>query len=432
MLVVLGLFIQVVSLVMILRQTGRRWIAYTGVLFVIFSVVYHGLSEIIQLVVPGENPFRWLLLRDSLERWVLIVSIAIFLFSFSYTRKLKQLACQSTGKMIPFYTPGIIKWQLILALTIPAYLICISGLSEGQLGYYWMAGLSNQFVLTGIIMTSFTLLAKIGTAYIVPVILVQGLMVGLIGSRSTVGLTTFAVLSLLGRYRISVSSRKIVISLLVVCLLIVAISAARYSVGRESFVLGDFYERAAALKSGFEALITGKPLDESLLDVFAYRLDGNSFGALVYQQLGNKPYAGLKPFWNNLAMIVPSFLNPLKLEQSVANRNEEAYMVMHYGLPPTEDYTPTTLDVLYCYYGTPVFFVIVIFLGWVFAVVDDWLLRSQGTFAFLVGVGLTICVIFVELGVSIYPNTFRGIFTLWIFLAVINDAKRYIHKSQNA
>jgi hypothetical protein len=431
MLVILGLFIQAASLVMILRQTGRRWIAHTGVLFVVLSVVYHGLSEIVQFVVPGENPFRWLLLRDALETWVLIVSVAIFLFSFSYTRKLKQLSSQSTGKMISSSTPGIIKWQLILALTIPAYLIRVSGLSEDQLGY-WMAGLSNQFVLTGIIITSFTLLAKIGTAYIVPVILIQGLMVGLIGSRSTVGLTTFAVLSLLGRYRIPVSLRKIVISLLIVCLLITAISAARYSVGRESFVSSDFHERAAALKSGFEALITAKPLDEAILELLAYRLDGNSFGALVYQQLGHKTYAGLRPFWNNLAMVVPSFLNPLKLEQSVANRNEEAYMVMHYDLPPTEDYTPTTLDVLYCYYGAPVFFVIVIFLGWLFAVVDNWLLRSQGTFAFLVGVGLTICVIFVELGVGIYPNTFRGILTLWLLLAVINEAKRYIHKRQNA
>jgi hypothetical protein len=431
MLVILGLFIQAISLVMILRQTGRNWIAHTGVLFVVLSVVYHGLSEIVQFVVPGENSFRWLLLRDALEIWVLIVSVAIFLFSFSYTRKLKQLSSQSTGKTIPSYTPGIIKWHLILALTIPAYLIKVSGLSEDQLGY-WMAGLSNQFVLTSIIMASFTLLAKIGTTYIVPVILIQGLMVGLIGSRSTVGLTTFAVLSLLGRYRISVSLRKIVISLLIVCLLITAISAARYSVGRESFVFGDFHERAAALKSGFEALITAEPLDEAILDLLAYRLDGNSFGALVYQQMGHKAYAGLRPFWNNLAMVVPSFLNPLKLEQSIANRNEEAYMVMHYDLPLMEDYTPTTLDVLYCYYGTPVFFVIVIFLGWLFAVVDNWLLQSQGAFAFLVGVGLTICVIFVELGVSVYPNTFRGILTLWLFLAVINEAKRYIHKRQNA
>jgi len=424
MVLILGLLIQIISLILVLRQTRSRWIAHTGVLFVIFCILYHGLTEIGNLVVSREGPFRWMVSDDDLEEWVLLVSFAIFLFSFIYSWKLKQLSSQNVAKMLPSYVPGIISWKLLMALTIPAYLVKTSGV---QLGY-WAAGLSNQFVIVSIILTSFTFLAEVGSAYVVPVIIVQALVVSLIGNRLTVGLTCIAVLSLLKRHQISITLRQIIFAVILVGLLSVVISTARVTVGREPFLCGDLRRRGTAMESGLMGVIEAAPLDESPLETFAFRLDGNCFGAFVHQRLAHTPCAGLRSFWNNVSMTVPRFLNPLKLERSAADINEETYMVIHYNLPPGLDYIHTTLGILYSYYGTTGLLITVIFMGWLFAIIDNWLLTNRSIFALLVGSGLTICVISIEAGVAIYPNTFRGILTLWLLLVVISNVRQSISK----
>jgi len=77
MLLALGLLLQATALLAVLRQTGRRFPAYCGAMFVAMAVVYHGTTEVVQLVLPDRSIYRLHGAPTELDTWIITVSIAL-------------------------------------------------------------------------------------------------------------------------------------------------------------------------------------------------------------------------------------------------------------------------------------------------------------------------------------------------------------------
>jgi hypothetical protein len=209
-------------------------------------------------------------------------------------------------------------------------------------------------------------------------------------------------------------------------LLVTAISAARVVGGREGF--GDTPgERIEALLSSMDIAEAGEAGPSGVIDDFVYRFDGNAFPALVKQRIDSGwPTTNGQSFVSTLRVATPRFLFPDKLETSVEERNEEAYMLDHYGIDRTIDFTPTFLGTIYSYRGEALLLIFALLWGAGLALFDLWVNRAQGIFPFLAGLGMTYAVLFYEQTTDNYVITARGILVLFVFLKVVQFLERMV------
>ena len=143
---------------------------------------------------------------------------------------------------------------------------------------------------------------------------------------------------------------------ILVALVVLTISTARASVGREQ-LLGGVADRADGIVKGLALLASGKGAPD-LIDDFVYRFDGNTFPALISWQYerGFGP-AGIWPFINDLWVAVPAFLNPSKYDADATRRNDQMYIISWFDLPEPErvSFVPTQLGILYGSVGVILF-----------------------------------------------------------------------------
>jgi hypothetical protein len=421
-----GLGIQMLALVILLRYTGSRWLSYAGVLFVAMACVLHGLTEIVQVIFPGRNFFRQLVAQDDIDSWVLIVSFGILVFSLSYILVLKRrrrtgdvgAAPWSAGKA-NVWVPD---WRLAALFALSGYLVAVSGKDPEVLGY-WATGLTQQFLLFSVVLTSTLFLLK-RQKWLIPIILVQSGALLLIGSRLTVLAGIVMLLSTLARNDFLIHRRQLILVALLIIASVLAISVTRAVLGRQVF-LEEASARVTAVLSGLQGVTDQLGTGTDVADDFIYRFDGNAFPAMIAKEVGRgRPTLGLVTLRNDIFLAVPSFMNPNKLESSEATREEKLYLALYYQMPLGIDYLPTILGVFFSYYGVVGFLIICAILGSLYAMADNWLQRSHTVWALLTGIGLTYCTVFMEQGVTIYILTFRGIIFLGVLFALIESSQR--------
>lgn len=250
----------------------------------------------------------------------------------------------------------------------------------------------------------------------------QTALLALMGNRLSVAAALIMLLSSATRYGISVRFKHFWAMVLLIAIISLSISAVRVDFGRDVFK-EDVSERSAALASSLSSANNSQNRTSQVIDDFIYRFDGNAFGGMLYTRLKSlyQP-AGLRPLWNNVLLSVPSFLYPNKLAAEVYMIEEESFMIYHYTLPIHIDFLPTTLGIIFGYYGTPFLLIVAIGLGFIFAMIDHWLQKSTTLFSLLIGMALTYCVIFMEQGLRVYFITFRGTLALFIILSIIQKA----------
>ena len=416
---VIGLFLQLAAVALVLIRTRGRWLAYVGALFVVVAFVYYGVWEVVQLIFPGRNFYRMLVSQEDVDAWVLIVSIALFLFAGVYC-----LSLRNTRK--PLYDPDQLAqwakrhlpdWRLVLILAVPSFWVAISGQDFG----FWVNSLSS-YMTSFIFLTAFTvLILRSGPRFILPVLLIQVLLFTLLGSRTAVVMNAIILLSILTRFGVPICWRTVLVLGFAGVVLMVLISAARVVSGRHHFAASaesdDTGTSVLWLMDGLQGLTDPAIMKNEVADDFIYRFDGNAFNGMVYRELAHGcPPAGFQSFRNNFALMVPSFINPHKLDVDKPDLFEEEYTVAHYRLPEGIDYTAGTAGIIYSYYGSYGLWLIMMLLGWMYAWIDRWLMRARSTWAFCFGVGFISTSLFMEQAVQGYFGTFRSLIVFWLFI----------------
>jgi len=325
------------------------------------------------------------------------------------------------------------RWGLLIVILLQAGLAVLRGRVE--LGYW--GGLLSEMLPTFTVLVFLEFLTKMRGRYLIPVLVFQVGLGALTGARSGIVFALALLLAVLTRYQVRINWKSLLPLGVAGVVFIFAISVMRVEVGRFTFATQTNEERIRSILIGVEGVVTNG-IQPAVLEDFVYRFDGNAFPGLIeaaYQE--RYPAAGRTPILNNLSLAVPSFLNPNKLEADRLMLNEEDYLVDHYGMPAYRinqasgeitgdliDYISTTWGILFGAFGSWGLLFSGFVMGGVYAVLDNWLLRSRSLLAVIGGIGLTSMAIGLEAGTRIYFLTLRSILVLFLILAIFGALRR--------
>jgi len=432
---VIGLMIQAVALTVIFARLGRDWHRHVGAIFVVAAVIYSGVGEVFVNVFSGEDPYRPLFDNSYVGTYVLLVSFAILIFAVVYCAavgsRIKAAPRLLTTDPDALLSERFYDYRLMIIITIPLIFLTISGQGYGAngavqgVGVGVTLGLSQQFFVIGLVLTSFGLIVRFGSGKIIVVLLGQSLLLSLVGERLVVVVGALMLLYLLSRFGIRLDRRSIVLGSVVLVLLTWGITSARAAEGRFNTTANSTRSelRLSFLENGFKNLFA-ESTRHDIAFTLGYRLDGNSYGAMELQALdsGAAP-VGVTPLHNDVFLALPSFLDPKKDTIPLQDRIEKNYVEAHLPIPELEissapvtylDILPTQLGSLVGEIGQRGMLLAAAVLGLLFALFDRWLRGGLGPARTILSLGFVYCVLDYEGSWDTWTTTLRGIIVLLI------------------
>jgi phosphate starvation-inducible membrane PsiE len=428
--VMLGLTLQTIAVAIVHRAIKGAWIARVGALFILTAVVYHGLTEVVQAIFPGRNPYRNLVDQSARDDWVILVSAAILLFAVAYAAIISNRTPPPAPAPVEFLARIRLAWLLLpIAPLLVAALQGRGSIQRRQAdaaaSNYLVDGLVIQFLVFLVAASSALILVRYGTRWTIPLFAAQGTVLAFAGARAMV--VAACLLSLYGaaQFRVKPPTRQLVGAAALLAMLVVSISSARAVVGREQFAENSGAgQRLVALAEGVSSLGSSQS-QQAILDDIVYRFDGNSFGAMVLGALErNFHTVGLTTTKNNLSLAVPSFVNPDKLSASLSERNEEVFLDNHFGLVNHIDYLPGVFGTLLGYFGPLGLLVMALTLGAIFALIDVVVVERPRPGVLVIGLGLAACALSYEQGPAAYATTMRGVLLIALVIGICRALRR--------
>jgi hypothetical protein len=451
MLIAAGLVLQAVALVLVFRRLGRAVLIHIGAIFIVLATVYHGLNEILVRLFPDRDPYRFLVSADYVSTFTFYISVTILVLTLVYLGALggrQQPAPESEIALHRERIRRVFDWRLMLAAAAPLIVLTASGngyfVSPGNLVATQLdptVGLASQFLLLALVLASLGFISRFGRRWILPVLLVQSIAAALVGERLEILVTAVMLLYALSRLGIPIQARQLSLAVMAFIVVGLVVTSARASAGHISTVAGGSF-RLDYLVAGLNNVSSPATWDQIAFDL-GYRFDGNSFGAMELQSLDQgSPPLGFAPLMTDIAVAVPSFLNPDKNYSPIETRSEKEYAEIHLGLPLPyvapglhQDILPTQLGATIGFWGPGGMVVVALFLGLAFAMLDRWVLSRLTPSRFLIGISLMSCVLFYERSWNTYTGTFRGLLLLlpliWALQSYHAAHPRFRRSSEN-
>lgn len=405
--------------------------SYVGPLFVGMAVLFHGLAEVLARLTPGSGAYRLLVDRARVDDWLMWAGPAILAFVVGYLVVLRRGRSQPVDS--DSETERFLDWRWCLLATIPVYLVAVQGEgfvsgSQSEGDTYFRTGVTDQFLLLGVVLTAFAIVLRFGR--FMPVALCQSVALLLLGKRATVVGGLVVLCFLLARQRNPPTRRQIGTLVLVGVVGSLALSSARSVAGRENFAVGGSpMDRVGALIAGVRGLFNPAVRSELSTD-YVYRFDGNAYPALLLeaQREGVNP-AGLSHLRVAVDLAVPSFVNPAKKDRPEFERDEKGFLNVHYGLPANVDFLPTFLGSWLAVGGPWVLLGLSLFFGAGLGAVDRWL-RGVGPARTAVAAGLAACALTYPRGFQALPVAMRGVLTLAVAVWGFHFASRLLRRAK--
>lgn len=414
---------------------GRMW-NFLGTYVLLAMVTFHVVPELLNLAYPGATLYRTLASDEEIKNWLFAFGPVPLIFVAAYLSVLGQrrLVLTSADLGGTRETVKLFKFWQCLAVTLPLYLVAVQGRgyvpgSRGDTNYA-QAGVTAQFLLVGVVFTSFAAIQRFKRPAIT--LIIQSAALLLLGQRLTViaGAAMLAFLLKRQGWKASRGEKAVIVAALVVGVL--TVSSARATVGRAEFNAGSGpSERVSALVSGLESLGS----DEGravLLDDFISRFDGNVFGAISMSRMdAGAPSVGLRTVRNIAVLAVPSALNPGKLQTAVTDRNEKGYIIDAQGFGTSVDFLPTPFGPGYAYFGLTSLYLLAVLLGTTMAWIDRRT-RSNAPIASVGAVGTMNWILYYERGLEGAAIVLRGVLVLALLLGVVRLALLILHRGNQA
>jgi len=430
---VLAIVLQTVAISVILYRLRGSWLRSGGFWFLLAAWLYHAGCEIANWFAPGWNPYRALVADAQVEQASIFAGFAMLAFACAYAVAWRPVASRAVS---PRSAKGILDdWRPLALAAIPLYLLALTPTADRQDLGYWASGLIDQFVIMTFVLLSLALSRAKRTDHngaggsqrrVLLVLFVQSVALTFLGIRTAVGIALIMFLSGRSRYQDQRSLLKTsLVGFAVLLAAALAISASRATVGREDMTQGAA-TRARSLASGLSGLMNPGDLVGDLLADSVYRIDGNSFTALILDRLSSGvPPIGTQLITNTVLLAAPSVIYPAKLDLPLEVRNEKALIGSHFAFFDM-DYVPTLFTMLLASFGVIGAIAAAAAVGLGYALADRWLARRNSTYSTLLALGLIQCALQIEQGVVIYLIVLRGVLTIAIAAAVI-DRFRPLH-----
>lgn len=426
-----ALLLQGVAALIVFGVVRGRWYRYTGALFLGVTLVFHGVTELVQRTFTGPSFYRLFASDRMIGEWLLLVSLSMLLFAVAYGFAFLSLGGSprpGTSLALP-----LVDWKTALVVTAPVYAIAVvQTLPVSASPYlsgstYWTTGITGTFLIFAVVLTSFAYIQKTGSGRLLRVMLIQSFALALLGQRSTAAIAFVMLLFVLSVFGIRIAGRTVIAGCLIVVVLSASISTARVLIGREGFT-GSASEKLHALIAGLTSL--GTPLSSSATPStesdqgLGTRIDGNSMPALLWYQMrsGVEPING-QGLAIDITAAIPRVLYNDKVNTPEELRNEEGYVTLFYGLPRV-DYAPTLLGILLTYRGPPLLLLFSFIFGLILAIVDLRLMTRRSLISLCAGLGLAYSIMLYEQGPNVVFVSLRAVLFLLVFLRFVSILQR--------
>lgn len=402
----------VLAFVVLVLPPGRRW--GSGLLLLVTMVCYHGFTEVLQLLFPGRNGYRDLVVEGGLAQWMPLISLALAVYGMVYLAGVFLL--RRSNDVIANPWPNVLGWHIWLPVMVLLLGYRVSGTVDWDQDTFFKR-IFSQFGYLILLITAIGVASRLKPHLRIITFLLLIVCGVLLSNR-------FTLLALLvATYYITRAKRCAPgwISCAIVGILALGfaltISVARFVVGRGDLE-ANFESRVSGVSQAVEA--SWSVVGESVLDDFVYRFDGNSFGATAVTGLGRgEQPAGLSPLRSDLNLLVPSVFSPSKKESDVYARDSEAFLAQHFDLDPKIDYTVTLLGFAYCMGAVPGLLMVASAIGVMFAFVDTRLAPQKGWFAQLILINFYCCAALYEQNFNIYFINGRSVLVLSLLGSIL-------------
>ena len=442
--VLLGLTLQAIAIVLVVVRLRGRVATHLGAIFILLAVTYHGLGEILIMLIPGRDFVRALLVPAEINSWMMVISPAILLLTVAYLIALGHPTVVPNEPSVQAereHTARFFEWRLMLAIALP---LAVLGLRAGQVGGTQTnvqglqvttglsaglpVGLVTQFYPLALVIASFSIVSRFGKRALLPTLALQSALLLREDSRLDIVIAAVMLLFLLLRYGIRYTRKQIVIFAAVIIIAVVDISAARSPTGAS-----DANGTAASLKRDLAAFghLFGANTRTEIAYTLGYHLDGNSFGALEFAAIRNgAPPLGLAPVRDDILVAVPSFLSPDKLNTSIEARVEKDLAVRQFAIiglsngdGSYRDFLPSELGSFVGYYGQGGLFFFAATMGITLGLADRFLRSHYGPKALAFSVGLAYLVLNYQSDRLIWFTTLRGVLVIVATVWAVQVAK---------
>lgn len=436
----LGLVLQAGSVALLFLALGRSVLRRVGPYFIFSALVYHGLTEIVQVVTGQSSKYRGFSTPGGIDTWTVVVGAAMLIFSLTYVLVVRAQEDQPVlgAPEVPVEVDiarvvRTLDWRVLTLVSLP--LIAVIGTEAFRIGDQTglspvessaQAGLAHQFLTLVLVLATISYVLSHQGRVVLP-LLVQLAVMGLVGSRLDVFVAAATTLFGLAFLRRTPSVRQVFTVLAVVGTLALAITGARNDVGRPNFAAAGLGERIPLLFTGAINTLAGvEPTYAGQTQPLGERLDGNSFAAAVLDALdGGRDPVGLTTAVNSLSLAVPSFLNPEKLTTDLELRSEKVYLNAHLGIGIPGDFLPTQLGSLLGWFGPIGLMVLAGILGLAIGIAERFLRSKLTPSRLILTLTLFLCVMSYPTSTETWPIEFRGAFLAVAVVFLIERSRRY-------
>jgi hypothetical protein len=378
-----ALLLQAVAITLLRVQLGKGWLRRPGVLLIITSAIYNGLSQIL-LAFPVIG--KWDFYRQGVQQSFsdgadLVMSCAMLGFTIAYLMAHPRRAHDVTPPGMTRVMMRALDWRVLMCACLPAAALTYAGR-----GYNGSAAsgpttalstnLASTFFVILVVLTTAAFLLKHGARWFLPALAAQSGLLALAGERSPVITDAVALIVVLAFAGGRVPRRQLAVAAALTLAAVLAITGVRAEQGRHLFQAGTGAGvRAAALVSG----LTGSSPQTGdqtpgLIAQIAVRLDGSSFAGAIAQagSLG-LPRMNSAGVAKSLLLFVPSFAWPAKV--SDAALNPCGTEIDDFGLQQV-NFLPGLPGLYYGFLSAPWLVALLIVLGLAFGWCESWTMRE--------------------------------------------------------
>ena len=385
----LGLLLQIASVVLLRCRLGKTWLRRPTVILVLASVVYQGVSPVL-LAFPSigaQDYYRFGVASSYTDEAVLVTSAGMLAFTLAYLLSRPERAQPRQARRASL--ARALDWRLLALSCAPLAVLTYEGRGYANGSLTIGAGappgtvLASSFFVILMALTAFSLVLSKGPQWFLPVLAAQSLLLAAAGERNPVIANAIVLIVLLGHAGQKPSARQLQAAGAVTVLAVLAIGGVRAQQGRSLYYSDNgLGARAAALATGLGSVGTS----HGLLTEAAVRLDATSFAAAVLQSVSyGQPRLSPAGVPESFLLAVPNELWPSKLTHASA-LNPTVTQINDFGLQPV-NFLPGFAGMYAGFLSPPWLIAFLTALGGLAGRGERWLLRSYspGRFVMLAG-----------------------------------------------
>lgn len=318
-----ALLMQVIAIMLLRLRLGRRWLRHPVSVMVLVSVVYQGVTPLLDAVpsIGTRDTFRAGIGQGDIDSATLVMSAGVLGLTIAYLLARPEQTAMQASPDDSRRILGALDWRWLACACIPLGALAYEGRDYNNGGSAVGNGapltvqLASEFFMILVVLTAFSFLLRRGQRFFLPVLVAQSLILAATGERNPVIADAITLAVLLAHAGFRLRRRQVMASAALIMVAVLAITGARAQHGRALYTEDNgLVTRVDGLGQGLTSAPEPSSSSPGLLSQAADRLDGTAFAGGILQAIRlGQPRLSPAYVPDSLLIAAPSALWPSKL-----------------------------------------------------------------------------------------------------------------------